>query len=155
MASVVLEPKSPALEYAKLLCELHGLFLVGKDEGDEAEAVRDQMDRPWYAMTPEQRLRMRGLSEDLYALAEGGPPRVAMDVAQLAAWRRDVAEAVDGDPDTALGLLRKPSPDALPRGTVARLQARCWERLGDPATAARFAAKLGTSDRALAELLAG
>jgi hypothetical protein len=80
---------------------------------------------------------------------------VAMDAGRYAAWRREGAEAMEGDVDAALLLLRQPSPDALPAGVVARLQAGCWERLGDPATAARFAAEAGASDRALAELLAG
>ena len=34
---------SPVTEYARLLGELHTMFVAGKDEGDEADAIRDQM----------------------------------------------------------------------------------------------------------------
>ncbi len=155
MNAKLVEPTTPVLAFSRLLRDLDQLMLQGKGNAKEADAVRGQMEAIWGELTEQEQERMDGLSEDLYALAEGGPPRVAMDAEQLAAWRREVAEAMDADPDAALGLLRKPSPDALPRGTVARLQACCWERLGDPATAARFAAKPGPIDGAMTVGIAG
>ena len=128
-------------------------MVQGKGNAKEADALRGEMEAIWSELTEQEQERMDGLSEDLYALAEGGPPRVVMTAEQLQAWRGEVAGAMDGDPDAALSLLRRPWPDAVPRSATALLQARCWDRLGDPATATRFRA--GAGDCAAAELLAG
>src|SRR5437667_450873 len=112
MSDEIKQPLAAALNYAHLLRDLHALFLKGKEDGEEAESVRDQMDAPWYAMTTEERERMRGLSRDLYALAEGGPPRVAMNAPELEIWKKELDDRkvryLQGDIDAWLILLRKP-----------------------------------------------
>ncbi len=137
-----------ALEYARLLRELHALFCQGKHEGEEADAIRDQMDAPWYAMRSEERERTRGLSEDLYALAEGGPPQIPMDDQHVQAWKTELEECknryLQGDIDGWLAFWRKsrpnnfPAPDGIPTSIVHFFQAHCWDKLKDYETAALF-----------------
>lgn len=106
------------------------------------------MEAPWYGMTPSERERMRGLSEDLYAVAEGGPPQIAMDDQKLQIWKNEVEECkrkyLQGDVDAWLAFWRKPRPSNFPPPhgnpafVVHFLQAQCWDKLGDPDTAAIF-----------------
>jgi len=53
-------------QYEKLLRELHELIAQGKGETDEADEIRDRMDRPWHALTLEEQERLSQLSEELY-----------------------------------------------------------------------------------------
>ncbi len=52
--------------------ELHRLTLEGMDESPEADAVRDAMDTPWEALSESERMRVNGLSADLYSISD--PP---------------------------------------------------------------------------------
>ena len=136
------------LESAQLLRQLHALFVQGIDEGVDAESIRDRMEAPWYAMTSQEQERMGGLSEDLYALAEGGPPRVAMSEPQVETWKKELEECknryAQGDIDVWLAFWRKPRPDKfpLPNGTplsvIHLFQAQAWDKLNDKETAAFF-----------------
>ncbi len=108
------------------------------------------MEVPWYGMTPQEQERMGGLSEDLYALAEGGPPRVAMSERDIQAWKKELEYRRDryqaGDIDSWLEFLRKSRPDNMPapngidRADIHLFQAQCWDKLGDRETAALFRA---------------
>lgn len=132
----------PVLTYARLLRQSHDLIAQNKGDTAEAEALAEQMDQPWYALTAQEQRRLRGLSADLHALHEGGPKRVEMSPDQLAAWQqaaRDVyARSELGDVDAVLDFLRQPIPSNLPRHIVPFLQARSWEKLGDLETALVF-----------------
>jgi tetratricopeptide (TPR) repeat protein len=133
---------TPMLDYARLLRESHTLIVQGRGDSPEAEALAERMDQPWYAMTPEEQQRMRGLSADLNALLEGGPKRVEMSAEKLAEWQRTLADAWKqselGEIDNALTALRQPIPAKVPPHVIPFLQARCWERLGDLETAILF-----------------
>jgi hypothetical protein len=141
-------PSQAILKSARLLRELHVLFLQGKDQGNEADVIRDQMDAPCYAMTPVEQERVGGLSEVLYALAEGGSPRIAMSDQQIQAWKQDMEESKNrysqGDIDSWLAFWRKPRPDnfpapsGIPMPIVYFFQAHCWDKLEDSETAALF-----------------
>jgi hypothetical protein len=135
-------PLAPVLTYARLLRESHALISQGKGDTPEAEALADQMDEPWYALTAQEQQRMRGLSADLHALREGGPKRVEMSPDQYAQWQvtyRDAVQKVDrGDVDDALTFLRQPIPSNWPSPFIRLLQGRCWDKLGDPETASLF-----------------
>jgi tetratricopeptide (TPR) repeat protein len=131
----------PVIAYARLLRELQRLADEGKADSQEAEAVTELMDAPWYAMTDQEQSRMRGLSADLYALREGGPKRTELNRVELATWQQKAKETFarsETEPDAALNLLRQPVPSQLPPQFVPFLQARCWERLGDLETALVF-----------------
>src|SRR5258708_38149147 len=105
-----LSTQPPVLAYARLLTEMHRLIREGKGDSEEAEALADRMDAPWYAMTAQEQARMRGLSADLHALREGGPKRADMTPEQLATWQHDAGEAYTGgetaDGDAALNFPR-------------------------------------------------
>src|SRR5262245_23804635 len=132
----------PVLAYARLLRQVHALIAQGKGDTDEADALADLMDAPWYAMTPAEQARMRGLSADLYGLSEGGPKQVDMTQEQFTEWQRAARDAYAssgaGEVDAALNFLRRPVPSGLPRHVIPFLQARCWEKLGDLDTALVF-----------------
>jgi hypothetical protein len=130
------------IEYARLLTATHHLIREGKGDSTEAEALADHMDAPWYAMTRQEQLRMRGLAADLHALRQGGSPHVQATAQELSAWQsvaREVcSRAQAGDVDAALNFLRRPAPLGLPAHLVPDLQADCWELLGDLETAKVF-----------------
>jgi tetratricopeptide (TPR) repeat protein len=128
---------------ARLLQELHRLIAAGRDEGEEAEALRAEMDPLWYAMSEEERDRIRGLTEDLYVLAEGGAKQAPMSPEEKAGWSAEATTVLSGmfagrDVDAALKFLRRPVPDDRPRYIIPFLQARCWDRLGEGEIALLF-----------------
>lgn len=130
-------PTSHAREYAALQLRLQELFQAGQGDGDEADAIRDRMDGPWYRMTQAERDRMRGLATDLNALLDGGPPAVPMLPDELAAYRSSMAQAVrerqTGGQDSLLTALRGSRPAGhVPRSDVLYLQQRVWTDLGYP-----------------------
>jgi len=137
-----LSTQPPAFVYARLLIDLHRLIGEGKGDSEEAEAIADRMDAPWYAMTGREQARMRGLAVDLHAMRDGGPKRLDMSTDLIAAWRGALKEALTragaGDVDAFLNCLRKPIPSALPPQFTPFLQAGCWEKLGDVETALVF-----------------
>ena len=142
--------REPVHVYAALLLNRHDLIAHGKGDTEEADALRDRMDEPWYALSEESRQRVGGLSEDLYALAERGPKQVEMTAAEREHWSAEAKAAQDayqkGDFDTVLRFLRQPSPRGLPPELVLRFRAKCWEGLGHSEIAARFVQAAGSID---------
>ncbi|MBI3821472.1 MAG: hypothetical protein HY289_02205 [Planctomycetes bacterium] len=147
--NVAAKPPNPAfMRSARLLLDLHRLFVQAMENSPEADSIRDQMDEPWYAMTTDEQERVGGFSEDLYAVAEGGPPCVTMSEPELYAWKKELDERRTryqaGDVDGWLAFLRKPRPsnfpppDGIPLSVIRFFQAQCWENLGDLDTAAFF-----------------
>jgi tetratricopeptide (TPR) repeat protein len=137
-----LSTQVPAIAYARLLIDMHRLIGEGKGDSQEAEALADRMDAPWYAMTAKDQDRMRGLAADLNALREGAPRRVDMSPEQRARWHHAAVEAHArsefGDVDAVLKFLRQPVPAQLPPKVIPFLQANCWDKLGDLETALVF-----------------
>ena len=122
--------------------ELHRLIRTGQDNSDAANAIRDWLDGPWTAMTPEQRQFGNALSGDLYMLNpddgevfepatddERSPQRLGLAI--LAARERQ-------EWGTVLEMLRK-GPIDFPVDFVAFLRALAFEKLGRPAVALAFA----------------
>jgi len=46
-------------EYTRLQVELLGLINRGLGDSEEADAVRDSMDGPWYSLTEKERKKFR------------------------------------------------------------------------------------------------
>jgi tetratricopeptide (TPR) repeat protein len=141
--SILNGAERPVLVFTQLLRQLHEFIRLAQRETPAAEAVADEMDGLWGMLSKDQRGRTRGLSEDLYALAEGGAKAVEMSPEKTEAWRAEARRVydslpVDLDADAALAFLRQPHPSTLPPGAIPLLQGRCWERLGDPDTALVF-----------------
>lgn len=134
----MLGTSDPAREYARLLLKQHELDPRGDADSPEIDAICEAMDVSWTRMDGRQRGRMRGLSEDLYALADGRRG-IPMSTEDRAAWAaRGMAALQTGDLDVYLDHLRQPYPEDFPSGVIPALQAHSWDRLGLPAVALLF-----------------
>ena len=125
------------LQSIRGLLRLHQLTAAGQDESADADAIRDNLERPWYELSEIERQCVAGLSEDLYSITEAsGQPLQTTPQAQ-----RKLLEAIDareaGDWDKALEILRRwgryldPAQLSFLRGSV-------WHKAGDNETAATF-----------------
>jgi len=134
----------PVREYARLLLRYHELDPRGESESPEVNAICEAMDSPWQRMDRTQRQRMRGLSQDLYALADGrqGAHLQQEDLKHWAEENR-AALARRDDPDLLLEHLRRPYPHDFPAGVIPFLQARSWVQLGLPEVAVLFYQEAG------------
>lgn len=141
MMSTNLQPQEAARQYARCLLRLHDLDPRGEQDLPECDSICGEMDRYWAKMTGIEQQRMKGLSEDLYALADQRSG-VVMTEHQRHQWTEagKTALATDDPPDadTALAFLRRPFPVEMPWSRTLFLQARCWETLGDPEVALVF-----------------
>jgi hypothetical protein len=127
------------VEYEDLLKKHHRLIAEGKGESEEADAVRDEMDRPERELSREELAWLNGLSADLYVLQDdeifetaasetAAPDLLAADLD--AAWHGQNWERV-------LELLRM-GPAFISRDRVAYMRSRAYEELGHPDTARLF-----------------
>src|SRR5437879_4699112 len=131
MTVLTVKTESAVRTHASLLLRLHALFVNGKEDDPEADAIRDQMDEPWYAMTEQEQERVGGLSEDLYTLAEGGAKAVPMSRVEQEQWEQEArAKLRVEEPDGTLEFLRRAYPAGLPPFAIPFLQSRCWESIG-------------------------
>lgn len=118
-------------QYESLLRRLHPLMAAGEGDTDEADAVRDEMDKPWRELSREEIARLDGLSADLYMLEgdEVAEPCHADDRTPER-LRAELKAARDrGDWETVLALLRK-GPTFIAADQIAFLRARAYEALG-------------------------
>lgn len=128
----------PVREYARLLLQYHELDPRGENESPALNAICEAMDWPWQRMDRTQRQRMRGLSQDLYALADGRQG-THLQEEERRYWAEEYRAAlVKGDPDLYLEHLRRPYPHDFPTGVISLLQARSWDELGLPEVAVLF-----------------
>lgn len=135
------------VEYETRLKELHHLIAEGKGDSDEADEVRDAMDLPYRHLTREEVDRLRGLSADLYMLADDeiferfDGTQEELRAAIQDAWKKQEWENL-------LKLLRK-GPNYLSREGLASLRATAYQGLGHLDTALAFeeyAARLNPQD---------
>jgi len=124
-------------EYVRLLKALHRRIAEDKDD-DEADALRDEMDAPWYSLSEEEIERVDGLSADLYTLEEepaaSGPSGNSTGESVRADFKRAWAAH---EWEALLELLRAHPGFLLPQ-EAAFLRGWSWNQLGDPDTAALF-----------------
>ncbi|HKI35140.1 MAG TPA: hypothetical protein VKA46_25005 [Gemmataceae bacterium] len=136
------------VEYVRLLRQLHRLIAEGND-GDEGDALRDDMDAPWYALSEEEIARIRGLSADLYTLDDAPAAPTHQKSAAAKALGAEIQRAWEArDWEGVLDLLRR-SPGVWPPHSEAFLRGWSWNQLGDPDTADLFfqrAAELAPHD---------
>jgi tetratricopeptide (TPR) repeat protein len=131
------------VEYEALLKRLHRMIAEGRGDSDEADALRDEMDRPERQLSYEEMERLGGLSADLYMLQDDEvyePLEPGEDPADRAPerLRERVTEAWErGDAEDALALLRKGSV-GFSQDQLAYIRARAYEKLGHLDTALLF-----------------
>ncbi len=127
------------------MVELDHVMCTRDPDGEEADAIRDRMERPWYAMSPDEEALVRGLSQDLYTIGTARPAPNRDD----AAASDELAEALNrGNWVKALDLLRREEA-LLPQADVAALRGVCWSCLGEHSAALAFideAFRLAPSD---------
>ncbi len=91
---MAIAPDDPAREYARCLLRLHELDPRGEHDIPEADVICDVMDVAWRRMNGRQHRRMQGLSEDLYALADGGGIPVLMNPSEREEWSRTAGDFI-------------------------------------------------------------
>ena len=124
------------VQYERLLDELSRLMAEGKGETNQADAIRDEMDAPWYKLSQEEIDRLRGVSADLYMIQdeEVYEPYEGTQ----GELRTALSEALRRlDYETILSLLRKGTPFLKP-AQVAALRGRCYAALGHLETGLLF-----------------
>lgn len=136
------EALTPSPSYAAIvrgLLRMHRLAEAGRFESEEADAVRDAMDEPWYGLSASERVRVEGLSADLNALTDLPSERAAEPMNPQAEGK--LIEALEarqrGEWDRALGLLRRWDTH-VSGASAAYLRGTIWLGAGDPAVAAVF-----------------
>jgi tetratricopeptide (TPR) repeat protein len=111
---------------------LHQLTVEGRDETQDADAVRDSLDLPWRALTEDEKERVQGLSDDLFSISE---PIAAGPYEMNAQAQNDLANAFEsiqrGEWDRALGLLRRGRQFITP-ALLSYLRGRIWLEAGYP-----------------------
>lgn len=126
-------------EYERLLKALHCLIAEGQGDGDEAEAIRDRMDEPWWSLTEAERKRLEGLSTDLDMLSDDEIWEADEGI-EVDAWAADLRAARDSrDWESVLAMLRKSPAGSLPQAPRAYLRALAYAALGHEETSLLFA----------------
>jgi hypothetical protein len=115
-----------------------GLF-----DSDEADALREEMVEPWYALLEEERKRMDGLVMDLNELRENrkgsGRKELTEEQHQEGMVRiREVYNLKSAEKfDEALEHLRKSKNVIVPQ-FVWHFRGSCWNSMGVPEVAVEF-----------------
>ena len=121
------------------LLRMHQLFVEGKRDCEEVNAIRDATDEPWNDLSDEEKATLQGLSQDLYEV-EGvarNKPNAASPLS-VEAWLSEAVHAQEkGHLDRALKLLRK-CQGCVASGRLAQLRGSIWLEKKDPKTAAIF-----------------
>lgn len=66
------ERKNALFDYAQNLLILHRMISEGKGDSQEADDIRDKMDRPWLSLNAADVAAMNVFSASIYALFEDG-----------------------------------------------------------------------------------
>lgn len=126
-------------EYAALLRRLHEVMSRGGGDSPEADAIRDEMDGPWYALCEEERELVGGLSADLYTLTSDSPIEHPTEFgvfdAELAHGIRVARDSQDHQ--RLLETLRE-NPERVSADRAAFLRSLSYEQLGDVESAVLF-----------------
>jgi hypothetical protein len=58
------------VEYIRLLRDLHAAIREGRDESEEGERIRDQMDGPGSRLSRDEIIRAQEISAEFYSLTD-------------------------------------------------------------------------------------
>jgi tetratricopeptide (TPR) repeat protein len=129
--------------YIRSVLRMYVFMDAGLFDSDEADALREQMVEPWYALSKEERKRMDGLVMDLNELREsrnsGGRRELTEKQQQEGMVRiRDVYDLQSaGQFDEALEHLRMWKNVMVPQ-IVWQFRGSCWDLMGIPEVAVEF-----------------
>ena len=118
--------------YAKALIALDRLMRSGREDSDAADALRDQMDRPWSTLSVGERTLARVLSTDLYDLDEPAPDHLPQPQSDQdrEALRELINLAQNKNWEHFLEKIRSVQ-QFIPPAFAAYLRGRAWYELGD------------------------
>jgi tetratricopeptide (TPR) repeat protein len=120
------------------LLRLHRYTVENRDETDEYHEICAALEDYWGQMTPNERDRTGGLSQDLYTVSDPPPAQIEPITAEAQGEFGAVYEARErGEWDFALATLRK-LQKVVPAALVAYLRGSIWEGLGDKQVAVVF-----------------
>lgn len=128
---------TPFDEYVRLLCALHELISAGQGDSEQADAIREAMDRPWHLLSSAEISRADWLSEDLYSLDATSAREPSPESSGSSPGELLVQVVVSKDLDELLKLLRSHA-DQLPFDRMACLRAFVWMSLQHPEPARLF-----------------
>ncbi|HEX2691470.1 MAG TPA: hypothetical protein VHN14_32890 [Kofleriaceae bacterium] len=132
-----MEKRSPEfLVCVRLLRRLDEIIAEGNGDGPEADAVRSQMEEPWYAMTEGEQHLLDLLSADVCTLWKATPLRQAPKAEARAGF--DAALRTEDWREVLAALHRAPGLAEAPQAALMRAQA--WRALGHPDLADEFIA---------------
>jgi len=103
-----------AIEYCRLLVELHRLIALDLGDSSDADAIRERMEQPWSQLSEAEVEQTNALSEDLYALVEAvssplpADARRMLDSVSLEDLKRRMLLKTD-DLESAIDKLRQSS----------------------------------------------
>jgi hypothetical protein len=138
MAAEPLKMTSEYREFVRGIRELHRLALAGRDDGPEADAIRDGIDAHWELLSTVERERASGLSADLYAISEPARADLLEMNGEIQKALTEVADAQRrGNWDSALELLRRTERYVAP-SLLSYLRGSIWRDAGDAETASLF-----------------
>lgn len=124
-----------------LLLSLHRLTLAGRDQMDDGDVVRDQMEAPWYAMSAKDQARVDGLSADLYSIGNERATSTGLTPSAILADEIQALIASE-DWDGILIRIREQELSLDPRD-VAYARGICWAHLEMPNVAIEFLTDAG------------
>src|SRR5579883_1606282 len=123
--------------YIRSVLRMYVLMDAGLFDSDEADALREQMVEPWYALSKEERKRMDGLVMDLNELRESrknrGPKELTETQQHESVLRiLEVIKLKQAEEfDEALEHLRKWQNIIAPQ-IVWQFRGSCWNSMGVP-----------------------
>ncbi len=129
--------------YIRSVLRMYVLMDAGLFDSDEADALREQMVEPWYALSKEERKRMDGLVMDLNELRESrknrGPKELTETQQHESVLRiLEVIKLKQAEEfDEALEHLRKWQNIIAPQ-IVWQFRGSCWNSMGVPEVAVEF-----------------
>ena len=117
------------LAYERLLKQLQDLSQAGKNDSEEADAVREKTEDLWCSFSEEEQERLDGLSADLYSLSdEEIAAKPTFDDEQD--LRAECEKAFNAKAwEALLGLLRRGS-QLFPKAFLAAQRSLAWFHLG-------------------------
>ena len=118
---------SDYLEYVCLLLRLHELEIQGEEDSEQAEALRDKMDRPWYRLSEQEMYFLGILSADLQMLTGEETFRSVPREQRTREWLAPTLEEADkGQNWLRLLELLRTGPDFLTSDQLAYLRGSAY-----------------------------
>lgn len=135
--------------YAELLLSHHSLLAGRSNDGDELQAIEDEMTQLWDNLDADQKHSLSGLGSDLNWIRRKGQSAPRATPADRVT-DGDIQWAINasgrGDWHDALHHLRICGAK-LPPAQVARLRSDAWQQLGFPQISQQFASFAAELDR--------